>query len=132
MKGSILNKKLLLYFMILIIGFLIFVIHCLNNNNEINKYDDDILVINGYKLRYISASNICIGFVNDDTTMYFETYIKPHIYQYCYNERFIGIKQVKKSLKKNLWIQQIPNITLLTHVETLNTNLTQQMSMKCI
>ncbi len=77
-----------------------------------NGYEDKS-IINGYKLRYISASNICIGFVDEDTSMYYETYISPHVYQYCYNDRYIGIKQVKPVLKKEYIETTNPNYYLI-------------------
>lgn len=32
--------------------------------------------------------------------MNYKTYISPHVYQYCYNDRYIGVQQVKFLTRK--------------------------------
>lgn len=46
-------------------------------------------IVNGYQLRQVSVGDVIIEDKNDDTV------IPGHVYQFCYNNQFIGAKQVE-------------------------------------
>jgi hypothetical protein len=75
--------------------------------------DDDELIINGYKLRRVSAYDVCIGYEYEDSSMNTNTFVSGHVYKYCYNDKYIGIQQIKSAAEKEDLVISNPNYYLI-------------------
>lgn len=95
--GVQLNKKKIILIITIILAGALVIISVLQKTSVI---DDDKLIINGYKTRRVSAYDVCIGYVYEDSSMNTNTFVSGHVYKYCYNDKYIGIQQIKSAAKK--------------------------------
>lgn len=113
------KKKVLI---LLLIGIVLVIsIQLVNKINWVVEYKSDSKeIINGYKLLSVSAYDKCIGYELADGSTKVGTYVKGHVYKYCYNSRYIGIQQIKPvKTKKEFDFTNINYYIIDTETDTI-------------
>lgn len=57
--------------------------------------ESSCIIMNGYEVRKISETSVALGYVEENgSELNIEIGVESYVYQYCNNDRYIGIQQV--------------------------------------